>query len=84
MSAGFVETTIQTTDLFSQATDHLAFIADCMDEQQGAPPPAAAEGMPSMDPKSIITHLLMKKVAMSLDHGSEAQQERTISEEKVE
>ena len=64
MSAGFVETTINSTDLFSQATDHLAFIADCMDEQAANGPAPAIEGMPNLDLKSLLTQAFISKMSM--------------------
>jgi hypothetical protein len=80
MSAGFVESTIQTTDLFSQATDHLAFIADCMDEQMENGPAPAIEGMPNLDLKSLLTQAFISKMSMPPSDGSQTQ--RQISEEE--
>ena len=72
-------------DLFSQATDHLAFIADVVEDGGGPIPAPAVEGIPSMDPKSILTHLIMSKMSMASEHGPQEQEQiRQISEEKVD
>jgi hypothetical protein len=81
MSAGFVESAIQSTALFSQATDHLAFIADCMEESAGSTPIPAIEGMPQMDIKSILTQVLLNKIAMPTSDGSEKEIRQVHEEE---
>ena len=75
-------------DLFSQATDHLAFIADVGEEGGGEIAAPAVEGMPSLDPKAFLTQALMSKIAMSLEHGTsevgqihEETQHKTAQEE---
>lgn len=69
-------------DLFSQSTDHLAFIADCFDEQPNPIATPAVQGMPPMDIKSILTQTIMNRIGMGLEHGEERQsEERQISEE---
>ena len=64
MSAGFVESTINSTDLFAQATDHLAFIADCMDEQAGDGPTVTSESGQPLDIRSLLTQAFISKMTM--------------------
>ena len=62
-STGNYNTTIQ------EATEHLAFIADMIDD--GASPLAspAKQGPIGFDPQSIITQLIMSKMGMSPEHA---------------
>jgi hypothetical protein len=83
MSAGFVETTINSTDLFSQATDHLAFIADCMDEQAANGPAPAVEGMPQFDLRSLLTQAFISKMTMPPpDSDGSTKEIRQVHEEE--
>jgi hypothetical protein len=82
MGLVFAQSADDSTDLFSQATDHLAFIADCMEESAGNTPMPAAEGMPQMDMQSIFTRLLLSKVMPQGEHGSTSQSIRKVSEEE--
>lgn len=77
-SSGDYHTTIQ------EATDHLAFIADMIDD--GASPLAtpAPEGMPALDPKAIITQALISKLAMGAGHGNPQEQVGAIHSSEVD
>ena len=83
MSAGIVESAIKSTDLLAQATDSLNFIADCMDENQGAAPAATVEGMPNFDLKSLLTQAFISKItSQPPDSDGSTKEIRQVHEEE--
>jgi hypothetical protein len=81
MSAGFVETTINSTDLLSQATEALNFIADCFENDTPKQVMPAGNNEAPIDLKSLLTQAFISKMTMPPpDSDGSPKENRTIQE----
>ena len=82
MSAGFVESTIQSTDLLSQAAEALNFIADCFENDTPKQAMPAGNNEAPLDLRAILTQAFISKITMPpLIQDGSTQENRTIQEE---